>query len=195
MILSEKEYYALLRNDLSLFIHRTFKTVNPGERYLANWHIDAIAYHIEQCLKGDIKRLVITLPPRSLKSIITSVALPAYALGKDPSLQIVCASYSQNLANKHARDNLAVMQSDWYQRCFPKTRLHPKKQSESEFMTTRHGMRFSTSVGGTLTGRGGSLIIIDDPAKADEALSDTTRQNCIDWYRNTLSSRLNNKPR
>ncbi len=193
MDMSEKEYYALLRTDLSTFIHRTFKTVAPGEKYFPNWHINAIAYHLQQCLKGDIKRLVITLPPRSLKSIITSVALPAYALGKDPTSQIVCASYSQTLASKHARDHLAIMDADWYQRCFPRTRLHPKKHSESEFMTTQQGMRFSTSVGGTLTGRGGNIIIIDDPLKADEAISENSRLNCIDWYRNTLSSRLNNK--
>lgn len=193
MKISEKEYYALLRTDLSVFTHRTFLTVCPGEEYLPNWHIDAITYHLQQCLSGDIKRLVITLPPRSLKSIITSVAFPAFALGKDPSKQIVCTSYSQTLANKHARDHLAVMQSDWYRKCFPKTRLHPKKQSESEFMTTQQGMRFSTSVGGTLTGRGGNIIVIDDPLKADEAPSENARLNCIDWYRNTLSSRLNNK--
>jgi len=191
--MSKKEYNALLRTDLSAFIHRTFKTVAPGEQYFPNWHINAIAYHLQQCLRGDIKRLVITLPPRSLKSIITSVALPAYALGKDPTSQIVCASYSQTLANKHARDHLAIMDSDWYQRCFPRTQLHPKKHSESEFMTTQQGMRFSTSVGGTLTGRGGNIIIIDDPLKADEAISENSRMNCIDWYRNTLSSRLNNK--
>lgn len=193
MDMSKKEYNALLRTDLSAFIHRTFKTVAPGEQYFSNWHINAIAYHLQQCLNGEIKRLVITLPPRSLKSIITSVALPAYALGKDPTSQIVCASYSQTLASKHARDHLAIMDADWYRQCFPRTRLHPKKHSESEFMTTQQGMRFSTSVGGTLTGRGGNLIIIDDPLKADEVTSENARLNCIDWYRNTLSSRLNNK--
>lgn len=193
MDLSEKEYYALLRTDLSAFIHRTFQTVCPGETFIPNWHIDTIAYHLQQCLSGDIKRLVITLPPRSLKSIITSVAFPAFVLGKDPSKQIVCTSYSQVLTDKHANDHLAIMQADWYQRCFPKTRLHPKKQSRSEFMTTQQGTRFSTSVGGTMTGRGGNIIIIDDPLKADEAPSENARMNCIDWYRNTLSSRLNNK--
>ena len=111
MDLSEKEYYALLRTDLSAFIHRTFQTVCPGETFIPNWHIDTIAYHLQQCLSGDIKRLVITLPPRSLKSIITSVAFPAFVLGKDPSKQIVCTSYSQVLTDKHANDHLAIMQN------------------------------------------------------------------------------------
>lgn len=193
MSLSKKEYYALLRHNFALFIHRTFQTVSPGELFLSNWHIEVIAYHLALCRQGKIKRLLITLPPRSLKSIIASVAFPAFVLGHDPTKQIICVSYSQNLANKLGRDTLIVMHSAWYRTCFTNARLHPKKQSETEFMTTKMGTRVATSVGGTLTGRGGNIIILDDPIKADEATSKTTRENCIEWYRNTLSSRLNNK--
>src|ERR1700688_629582 len=91
-----------LRHDLTTFTHRTFQSLSPRQLYLHNWHIEAIAWHLQQCTTGAIKRLLIALPPRSLKSICASVALPAWALGRDPTKCIICASYSENLATKHA---------------------------------------------------------------------------------------------
>ena len=194
MKLTQNEYDALLRQDLVSFIQKTFATVVPGTRYLHNWHIEAIAWHLQQVYSGQIKRLIITLPPRSLKSIITSVAFPAWLLGMAPSNHIICVSYSQNLSDKLALDCRAVIETDWYRRIFPGTRLHSDKNSVGEFMTTQRGGRLSTSVGGTLTGRGGNIIILDDPHKADEGvLSETKREGAKDWFRNTLSSRLDNK--
>jgi predicted phage terminase large subunit-like protein len=184
---------ALLRQDLMSFIHRTFQTVAPGQRFQPNWHIEAIAEHLRRCLEGRIKRLIITIPPRHLKSISVSVAFPAWVLGRDPTRRIVCVSYSQDLALKFSQDTRTVMESDWYRRAFPCTRLHPDRNTQQEFMTTRGGSRLATSVGGILTGRGGSLILIDDPHKADEALSETKREAVIHWFHNTLLSRLDSK--
>ena len=184
---------AVLRNDLKSFIIKTFATVDPGQPYLDNWHIDVLADALMAALQRKTRRLIITLPPRSLKSIAASVAFPAWALGRDPSLKIVCASYAAELAAKHARDTRTVMQSAWYARLFPSTRLNPRKTSEEEFATTRGGFRLATSVGGTLTGRGGNLIIIDDPIKAQEALSKTKRDAVGQWFDQTVYSRLDNK--
>ena len=138
----------LLRNDLSSFIQKAFHTVSPADAYLHNWHIDLLAWKLEQCVDGQIKRLIITLPPRNLKSICASVAFPAWVLGKDPTKRIICASYANELAAKHARDCRAVMTSDWYRKAFPQTRLDPLKNTEFEFATTRRGFRLATSVGG-----------------------------------------------
>ncbi|MDO8432186.1 MAG: hypothetical protein Q7S58_07215, partial [Candidatus Binatus sp.] len=182
-----------LRNDLSTFIHRTFLTVAPAQPYLRNWHIDAMAYHLEQCASGAIKRLIITLPPRYGKSICASVAFPAFVLGRDPSKRIICASYSENLAGKHAGDCRAVMESDWYRGVFPGTRISRDKNTELNYVTTRHGFRFSTSVGGTLTGRGGNLIIIDDPINPEGAMSETKRASVNNCFDSTLYSRLDSK--
>jgi predicted phage terminase large subunit-like protein len=183
----------MLRNDLATFIHRTFQTVAPAQPYLPNWHIEAMAWHLQQCLSGAIKRLVITLPPRYLKSICASVAFPAWALGRDPSKRIICASYSGDLASKHAGDCRTVIESDWYRSAFPRTRLSPDKNMELNYETTRQGGRYSTSVGGTLTGRGGSLIIVDDPLKPDEAMSEARRSAVNNWFDSTLYSRLDSK--
>jgi predicted phage terminase large subunit-like protein len=184
---------ALLRNDLTAFTQRCFQTVVPGQRFLSNWHIEAITHQLERCRRGEVRRLIVTLPPRNLKSICASVAFPAFALGHDPTLRIVCASYSQDLTAKHARDCRAVLESAWYRRLFPRTRIDPRKNTEAEFETTARGYRLGTSVGGTLTGRGGNLIIIDDPLKPSEVASETKRKAVSEWYDTTLSSRLDRK--
>jgi hypothetical protein len=150
-----------------------------------------MAEAVSKVLRGEIRRLIITVPPRSLKSICVSVALPAYALGLDPTARIICVSYSESLARKHANDCRAVMGSSRYRRLFPGTRISRSKDTELEVMTTARGFRLATSVGGTLTGRGGNLIIIDDPMKPQD--SESTRQSILQWFGNTLLSRLDNK--
>ena len=184
---------AILRSDLASFIRKTFTTIAPGLDYHANWHIETIAWHLQKMMAGHLPRLIITLPPRSLKSISCSVAFPAFILGHDPSRRIVTASYSSDLAIKHANDCRALMRSSWYRRVFPATHIDPLKDTETEFTTNRRGYRLSTSVGGTLTGRGGDLIIIDDPLKAADAHSELKREAVNNWFSNTLLSRLDDK--
>ncbi len=188
-------FRAVLRNDLVSFIWQCFGTVAPGQTFHMGWPVDALAHVLERCRKREIKRLIILMPPRNLKSISVSVALPAFLLGRDPSAKVICASYSQELANKHARDCRAVMESIWYRQVFPSTRVAAERAAVHDFQTTKRGGRLATSVGGTLTGRGGGYIIIDDPTKPDEAASDVARQAVIDWFRNTVLSRLDDKSR
>lgn len=184
---------ALLRSNLYSFVRKVFATVSPGEPFLANWHLEALCYHLELVLAGKIKRLKIEVPPRSLKSVCASVAFPAFVLGHDASSKIITVSYSNDLAAKHAADCRAVMQAAWYKALFPSTQLSALKNQESNYETTKRGYRYATSVGGTLTGRGGNLIIIDDPLKPEDAMSETKREAVNAWYSRTLLSRLNNK--
>src|SRR3954452_23873280 len=149
--LTAAEYHALLRCDLSAFLQRCFHELNPHAPFLPNWHIDLIAAQLDACRQGRIKRLIINVPPRSLKSLAASIALPAFWLGHDPTAQILCASYGQDLADKLARDGGSVMASAWYKALFS-TRLSPERQAVQEFATTRRGFRLATSVGGALTG-------------------------------------------
>ena len=190
--ISVAEYRALSRCDFYTFMHRGFRELNPQVRFLHNWHIELIAAKLQACFRGKINRLIINVPPRSLKSHAAAVAFPAYVLGHNSSAQIICASYGQDLASKHSMDCRTLMTSAWYKGLFP-TRLSPQKQSVQEFLTTHGGSRLSTSVGGVLTGRGADLIIIDDPLKPDEALSETQRNAVNDWYDHTLYSRQNSK--
>lgn len=192
MTISIQEYRALLRSDLSVFIERTFRHLDPQTNYAHNWHIDLLADRLTQVAEGKIKRLIINVPPRSLKSITASIAFPAWLLGHHPAKRVVCASYGQDLSNKLARDCYSVMNADWYKAIFP-TRLGSSRSPIADFETTERGGRLATSVGGVLTGRGGDILIIDDPVKPDEAMSDSQRKAANDWFDNTLYSRLNSK--
>jgi predicted phage terminase large subunit-like protein len=151
-----------------------------------------MAETLDRVRRGETRRLIMTLPPRHLKSIVTSVAWPAYLLGQDPSRKFICASYSMDLAIKHANDFRAVMESDQYRRIFPGT--HPgRKNTETDFMTSQRGGRFATAVGGTLTGRGGDTIICDDLMKPEQAHSAAFRESTRRWIESTLFSRLDDK--
>jgi hypothetical protein len=110
---------ALLRQDLHSFLMKAFLSLNPGETFLPNWHLRALCWHLEQVRLGHIRRLRIEVPPRSLKSVSASVAFPAFLLGHDPTRKIITASYSADLAAKHAADCRTVMQAPWYKRLFP----------------------------------------------------------------------------
>ncbi|MEL6243835.1 MAG: phage terminase large subunit [Pseudomonadota bacterium] len=190
---TQTEFDAVLRADFLAFLARAFGSASGSGVLLENWHHEAISHRLDRVRSGDTTRLIVTMPPRYLKSITISVAWVAWMLGRDPSLNFVCVSYSADLALKHAKDCRAIMQSDWYRRIFPRTVIRRGGSAEGDFRTTKGGGRLSTSVGGTLTGRGGDIIVIDDPIKPDEAMSETTRRRVIDWYASTLSSRLNDK--
>jgi predicted phage terminase large subunit-like protein len=191
--LTPTERRALLRNDLAAFIGLTFKVLNPETPYLSNWHIDLIASELEAVLQGETTRLIINIPPRNLKSISASVAFPAFALGRNPATEILCVSYGQELANKLALDTRRVMESAAFREIFPSTRIASDRTAVHDFETTRGGGRMATSTGGVLTGRGADIIIIDDPIKPDEALSESQREAVKVWFTNTLLSRLNQK--
>jgi len=182
-----------LAQDFPAFVMKVFETVSPGDDFLPNWHIEAMTYAAELVMDGTIKRLIATMPPRHLKSIIFSVALPAFLLGLDPKKRIICVSYSNELAVKHANDFRAVMNSPWYRRVFPNTMVSREKDTQYETMTTDRGLRYATSVNGTLTGRGADIIVLDDPQKPDEALSEAHRHSAAQWFDTTLLSRLDSK--
>ena len=167
----------MYRTHFGAFAYEAFKALNPGQRLIPNWHIDAICHHVQQMVTGEArKRLNLNLPPRTLKSFIVSVALPAWLLGRNPGTRIICASYSDELSAKFSRDCRALLETPFYKRVFPGTQLNPKKASEGEFETTKRGSRLATSVGGTLTGRGGEVLIVDDPIKANDAESEVARE-------------------
>lgn len=191
--LTPEEYRVLLRNGFATFVERAFYELNPHTDFITGQYIDLLAVALEKCRTGQTKRLIVNLPPRTLKSHAASVAFPAWLLGHNPAKQIICASYGQDLADKHARDCRTIMGSSFYKDTFPRTRLSADKSSVNDFMTTAQGFRMSTSVGGVLTGRGADMLILDNILKPDDALSETRRRAANDWFFNTLLSRLNSK--
>lgn len=163
MEFTRAQFDMALRTDFASFIQQCVHTLLPNVKFLPNWHIDAIVHHLDLVRRpGYISRLLINLPPRSLKSIIVSVAFPAFVLGHDPTARLIVASYGSELSIKLGNDCRAIMNADWYRRIFPGTRISKIKNTEFEFATTKGGFRLATSVGGTLTGRGGDIIIVDE---------------------------------
>jgi predicted phage terminase large subunit-like protein len=180
------------RNNFGAFAYVAYMAVHPGGRLIPNWHIDVICYQLQEMVMGrSQRRFVVNLPPRSCKSFLISVCLPAWILGRNPTAKILCASYSEVLANTFSRQCRALYESPFYKRVFPHTRLNPRKATEGEFETTHGGYRLATSVGGTLTGRGGDVLIIDDPNKAGD--SQAALEGANEWFRTTALSRLDDQ--
>lgn len=183
----------LLSKDFEAFVEKAWMWIESGEPILWNWHIDAILHVLEQVRRGGTRRLLVTMPPRNGKTNLISVIFVAWCLGQDPTMNFVCVSYANELSAKFGRRCRSIMQSSWYRELFPNTVISSERSAADDFETTRGGGRLSTSVTGTLTGRGGDIIILDDVIKPDEAFSETVRNSVNEWYRSTLSSRLNNK--
>ena len=185
-------YSEILKRDFHAFVHRSFLELNGATAFLPNWHLELLCAKLEDVRLGRCRRLIINLPPRFLKSLVTTVAFPSWVMGHDPFKKILCVSYAQDVSDKFARDSRALMQSPFYQAIF-ETRLSEDRQAVGEFETMVGGSRYSTSIGGVVTSRGADVIIVDDPHKADEAISDARRNSVNDWFDNTLRSRLNNQ--
>src|SRR5208337_4903181 len=113
-VMSSREYAMALRNDLVAFIDRAFCDLNPQTRLLLAPYVELMASRLEDCRRGKTRRLIVNLPPRSLKSHSVSIAFPAWLLGHNPAVQIIAASYGQDLADKFARDTRILMEGDWY---------------------------------------------------------------------------------
>ena len=186
----QSRYAALLRRDFSLFIMHCFALLGGEDDYVHGWHIDAIIYKLALFERGVIKRLMVTMPPRHLKSMTVSIAWIAWMLLRNPALRFITVSYGADLAEKQGRDTLKILNDPMVRRAFPRFRLI--RSTASDFETDQGGGRFSTSLGGALTGRGADYIIIDDPTKSQDAASEAVRDSDKAWLLNTLMTRLNN---
>lgn len=181
----------LIKNDFSLFVAPCFRTLEPGRAYKHNWHIDAIAEALKLTMTGEIRQLVINMPPRSLKTKTVSTAFSAFLLGQNPNTQIMASSYVKSLQEKCNDEVKQIMMSHWYRRMFPETVIRSGANKKDEWYTTSNGMRLAVGTGGKATGYGGDYLICDDPLNPLQAVSDTMRLSANEWYEETWSSRLN----
>ncbi len=189
------QFDAASRAHFPLFLRRVVASVAPNARYSHNWHIDAISEYLMAAMAGDVRRLIINLPPRMLKSTIASVAWPAWILGHHPQQRILAASYAQSLSIKHSTDCRAVMATGWYQRLFPATKLAADQNEKDKFATSLRGYRRAVSVGGAVIGDGGNILIIDDPLNALNANQHHRREGVNEWFDHSWATRLDDKQR
>jgi hypothetical protein len=180
----------LISSRLRPFVGRSFLSLNPGKQLSSAHYVRAMCYQLERVARGEIRRLIIELPPRHLKSITASVCFPAWILGRDPTKRVVCVSYSNDLSYAFSNKCRQLMQQLFYGSCFPAMQFDPKKNAVSEFHTTMQGFRLATSMGGTITGKGGDVLILDDVMKAQDTHSQAARDSAFQTYQETIATRL-----
>lgn len=184
----------LLRTSFFAFIAAIFDVLHQdrGVPFIRNWHIEAMCYELDRVMSGERSRLLITVPPRHMKTICASVGLAAWMLGHRPGAKIVLVSYGRELSKDNLLNLARVMQSPLYRRLFPDTRI---TMSGMSLRTRAGGIVRATSVGGAATGMGADLIVVDDLMKADDWNSQTARDAAWNFYVTSLQTRLDNSSR
>jgi len=186
------EEAARLSGDFRAFIRAGWPVVEPTTVYTPGWHVDAIAEKLEACGTGEVRRLVINIPPRYMKSLAVSVFWPVWIWTRKPSMRFLTASYGDDLATRDAVKSRRLIQSGWFAARFSDIfQLTGDQNQKTRYENDRTGYRIATSVGGTATGEGGDVVIIDDPHKADEVMSDALRGKVLNWHDSVISSRFN----
>lgn len=183
---------AMARKDFGFFARGGLQELHPAVRILWNWHLDLICSHLMDVFEGRTRRLIINIPPRYGKSLLASIAFPAFILGHRPEAEIICMSYAQDLSEGLAEKTRRLMNSQFYLETFG-PRLLSNRVRLRELKTSGGGSRLATSVEGTLTGRGGNFLIIDDAIKPQEAESEVRRNSVNQWFDSTVYSRTNDK--
>jgi len=197
----------ILRNRLRLYIREAWHVVEPSTVYLENWHIDLIAEYLEAVTAGQIKRLLINMPPRYAKSTCVSIMWPTWVWTREgfpgkphnpalegPGTKWVFASYADELRTKHSLDRRKMLQSDWYRQRWPRpAELTSDQNVKTLFSNSSSGVMLATTMSGAATGVGGSYIIIDDPHKTKEESTSAEIQSQVRAYGDTFSTRHDDK--
>jgi predicted phage terminase large subunit-like protein len=192
--MNEELLNAICRQSFDAFAQRAFREVNPGVPYEWNWHIECVAAHLQALYEGTLpdgkRRLCINVPPRTLKSFLSSIAFPAWVLGKEAHEKFIATSFNATLAKEMAQKSRILIESEWYKRVFPETRLDPTQNEKHNFWTTKRGMYYSSAIM-SVTGRGAGYVILDDPVNPTEAISPTVRENTNAEISATIPTRFN----
>ena len=180
------------------FLKCAWRYIDPAQ-WKDAWHIDAIAEHLQAVVDGQIKRLIINLPPRHCKSLLLSVAFPAWVWAQPltgptsgPGVPFLYASYADKLSLRDSVKCRRLIESPWYQaRWGNRFQLTSDQNTKSRFSNDQGGERLITSIGAGVTGEGGNIICIDDPNAANEIASEASIEETIDWWTTTMPTRLN----
>lgn len=171
-----------------------WNVLEPSTQLLWGWNHSLISEYLTAVSLDQITRLIINIPPRNMKSILSVVMYPTWMWTKDPAHKFICSSYSASLSLKHSVDRRQIIESQWYQdRWGHEFSLSDDQNMKSEFSNDRSGHMIATSMLGAATGRGASTLLIDDPHDVKRAFSDTMREADIRAFDQTFVSRLNNK--
>lgn len=185
---AQAEFY---RRDLREFVAAAWPVVEP-KQFKSNWHLDAICDHLAYVTFGDIRNLMINIPPRQTKSLTASVLWPVWHWLLEPEVQFLFASYAQDLAIRDAVKSRRLIESAWFRERYGNVfYLDPTDNRKHRYVNNHGGHRISTSVGGKTTGEGGDILGIDDPHNMKDVYSDAIRHGALSWWDNSMRSRLN----
>lgn len=177
---------------LSDFVREAFHVVEPARELIWGWHIDAICDHLEAASRGEIKRLIINIPPRHMKSMLVCVLWQPWEWTWAPWTRWLYSAYAGSLATRDTVKSRRIIQSSWYKRHWGSSFSLTSDQNEkTRYENDKTGYRIATSVGASATGEGGDRVVIDDPLKASEAHSDRIRESVNRWWDEEMASRLN----
>jgi predicted phage terminase large subunit-like protein len=184
------------RHPISLrqFVGEAWPILEPGTGYLHNWHLDVLSEYLEAVFAGQIKRLLINVPPRTGKSLWCGILWPAWCWTRRPEMRFMFTSYSTDLSIEHSVKRRLVIESPWYQEHWGKlVQLSDDQNAKSWFTNTRQGQMLATSMSGTATGKGADILVVDDAHNAKQAESEVERATTVQDFRLTFSTRLNDK--
>ena len=185
------DVHALLRISFTAFVDKVFETLHNGKPMADGWHIEALCYALTRAQHGGLKRVMVNVPPRCLKSIIVSVAWPAFLLGHKPGLEIFVVSHNLDLAIGLSNKFRQVVDTAWYKAAFPTMSGQPLKDNERIFRTAQGGAREAISANGAVIGKGADVIIMDDLIDASEVATPTGCAKVNDWIDGSLATRFN----
>lgn len=176
------------KDELAEFVREAWAILEPETELRWNWHLDELCDVLERVTAGELTRVVINVPPGTMKSLLVSVFWPAWEWASSPGLRYFAASYGEELSvrdNERLRD---LVTSPWYRRHYG-LELKRSANQKLRYNTTAGGWRIGTSVGGRGTGEHPDRVIIDDPLTAEQARSAKYRERAIQWFKRTVSTR------
>jgi predicted phage terminase large subunit-like protein len=180
------------RRSLRVFCEWAWPLLEPATPFVPGIHIDLVCHYLERVARGEVRRLLINVPPRHGKSLLSTVMFPAWLWATAPHTRVLAASYGIDLAVRDNRRMRQLVEASAYQRRWGgHVRLVDDQNTKHRYENARGGSRVAVSVGGAATGEGGDVILIDDPQKIEHADSAPARQGAIDWFDHTLATRLN----
>ncbi|MEX1058761.1 MAG: hypothetical protein WED11_13600, partial [Natronospirillum sp.] len=185
----EREYCA---RSLANFVREAWHVLEPGQPYIHGWHVDAICEHLEAITNGDLTRLLINIPPGTMKSTLTSVFWPAWEWGPKrlPHMRMIGASHEQGLAVRDTRKMRNLITSEWFRERWP-IALTSDQNQKTFYENDATGWRQACAVA-SMTGKRGDRVVWDDPHSVEAALSIAHRETALRVFQETLPTRLNN---
>lgn len=187
----DKKIRELCEGSLHAFYRFGWPAMGGGREFVDGWVIGALCEHLEALYTGDIQNLLVNMPPRMGKSMLISVAYPAWIWAKSPHLRFLYTAYAQSLSVRDSTWCRRLISSPWYQNLWGDSfKLLKDSNTKLRFDNDQGGFRIASSVGGTNTGEGGDFIICDDPNSITDVESEVTRTAVNDWWSFVMSTRV-----